>query len=252
MKIFGSSLFQRRSGETSALGEFNFQVTPRKDTRPAQLEVDCFKKKREFYEENSFSRKSIHKVRQNFNGNFKNLKYENDSDYGSMPREQENEVSYDPEKLLFHKPEQIFDLIPLNRDVTQYEEDFSIFRNYERVKVQLHPEEEWARNAKTVWWTIKFSRLWKNICIVTESSIGGSLVFSTEAKLSFCQDDNVKITGTFNRIKSPDFELTLTSKLSENDNRRGYVMIGSLKQGLAKDGKLETTHYATVMKNDLT
>lgn len=90
---------------------------------------------------------------------------------------------------------------------------------------------------------VRFCRYWKILCDVTEYRAGGVCIRSSEARMSRNGSD-IMISGKFNREISPEFQLTLSTSLTNDDRRRGYLYVGALKQG--RLDSLVTTHFAAV------
>nr|CAB3262692.1 uncharacterized protein LOC100181880 [Phallusia mammillata] len=114
-------------------------------------------------------------------------------------------------------------------------------------RVMLFPEEEWAKNAPGIQWSIKMNRWWKRYCTVTEMRAGGRRVISSLGKVTQNRDGTLTIAGHFKRNKDPDFRLHLSARVTKDDFERGYVMTGALQLGdLKGEGRMEITHFAVV------
>lgn len=172
MKFFGVNS-KRKGGESTAVGEFSFHV-PTEEVKPSgkRIEVECFRKKREF---------KPNMISQHINS-LESLKSDtdvaSDSDYDSMPRSEESDIcvslsKFRLEDTLPHYYERIPS--PASSECGSCENTHRRLRERASVdsydsmidtaqsscavtKVMLFPEEEWARNAKSIQWTIKFNR----------------------------------------------------------------------------------------------
>ncbi|XP_076825431.1 uncharacterized protein LOC143471004 [Clavelina lepadiformis] len=114
-------------------------------------------------------------------------------------------------------------------------------------RILLFPEEEWARNAPGIQWSIKINRWWKRYCTVTEIRAGGRQSISAVGKIVQNRDGTLTILGRFKRNEYPDFRLHLTARVTKDDFEHGYVMTGALQLGdLKGQGSMEITHFAVM------
>lgn len=257
MGVFGqNSNRARRRGEISALDEFSYHVPEHCDVRTTRLEIDCFKKKREFV-----PRKNTQMISKHDNS-LESLRSECDSDIDQISQEIDiclsaNEYDLSP----------IFPISEENEYPPQNGLDCQFANIYDApipekcqkmlshpkctsTKVLLYPEEEWAKNARTVQWTIKINKWWKRYCTVIECGIGGLPNHSAAGKICQNRDGTLTITGRFKRPENPDFKLHLTAQVSKNDSQKGYVMTGALQLGdTKKNGSMEITHFAAIPKH---
>lgn len=167
MKFFGVNS-KRKGSESSAFDEFSFHV-PAEEIKPSKkrIEVECFKKKREF---------KPNMISQHINS-LESLKSDSDSDYDSMPRSEESDLcislsKFRLEDTLPHYYERIPSPVSTSSDYGSCESAHRRLHECNSsdsminmaqstcavTKVMLFPEEEWARNAKSIQWTIKFNR----------------------------------------------------------------------------------------------
>ncbi|XP_039273469.2 uncharacterized protein LOC120347519 [Styela clava] len=262
MKLFRSrSSRRKRNGDITATDEFTFHMPSQFEDRRTQLEIECFKKRREINrpESKNVIRKHINSI--------DSLKSDGESDYESMPRVNENELCSALDRFRLHdtlSSSSSNDSKFSNQSTPSYtgsEEVNSRLQdtrqqvfpdnspsNWTSTEILLFPEEEWARNAKKIQWTIKFSRCWENLCIVTERSVGGSYMKSAEAKVIRYVDGSLSVIGRFQRLENPDFELHL-STACHSDLQNGYVMTGHLLQGnLSLYDRLDITHFAAITR----
>ncbi|XP_039273529.2 uncharacterized protein LOC120347569 [Styela clava] len=256
-----SDRISRRYGEISALDEFSYHVPEHCDMGHARLEIDCFKKKKEY-------RKSkINNFRRHKNS-LESLKSESDSECHHSTTQEIDlclaTVHYDlgVTGIVENIDEKFYP--------TPYDNKSELFKStYEQycaanekcntilsgtkcttAKVLLYPEEEWAKNAKTVQWTIKLNRWWKRYCTVVESCAGGTQTHSAVARISQNRDGTLTITGRFKRLDTPDFKLHLSARISQSDIQNGYLMTGALQQGdIKRSIGMEITHFAVIPKH---
>lgn len=280
MRLFGpdssNRISGRRRGDTSAFDEFTYHVPGHCDVRQSRLEVECFRRKSEFnhnrnnnfitqgltsierlkssYEvgvdntgtcdfglclaKENFQRKSLCLARDNLMAPGKTNKR----------REKPRPLSYDQSRR-----SQLFVTSPcdVNGNVTEKSKKVLNVHSSKcaAIKVVLHPEEEWAKNAKTVQWNIKLNRWWKRYCTVTESCAGGKQGISALAKITQNRDGTLTIAGRFKRAENPDFTLHLTARVMTEDIQNGYLMTGALQQGDKATSSMEITHFAAIPKH---
>lgn len=248
----------KRYGDTSALDEFSFHVPQHCDMKHARLEVDCFKKKKEY-------RKSIVKDHTKTIHSVESVKSDSDTDssYGRSRMSQDIDLCVELEQALSNDEIDNFFPPPCEqRKRSVYDEYWDALgqsadqcntilngTKCSSAKVLLYPEEEWAKNARTVQWTLKINRWWKRYCTVVESSLGGSRTHSAVGRISQNRDGTLTITGRFKRSENPDFKLHLSARISQSDVQNGYLMTGALQQGDLKRNKgMEITHFAVIPK----
>ncbi|CAH1247000.1 Hypp7806 [Branchiostoma lanceolatum] len=116
------------------------------------------------------------------------------------------------------------------------------------VKVVLFPYEGWAASALRVTWTLKLHKWSRSRCKVVELKCGSRMA-STVAKVTEFAKGYMSIRGRFKGAKDPDFELCLTSHVSNADFRDGYLLTGTLERGDRAEGRMELTHFAMVRRD---
>ena len=184
MKFFGVSS-KRKGGESAVGDEFSFHVPTEARPSGKRIEVECYRKKREFKPD---------MISQHINS-LESLKSDTDSDYDSMPRSEESDIcislsKFRLEDTLPHFYEKLPSPVSTTSGCSSPENTHRLLRACDSVesndsmidmaqstcavtKVMLFPEEAWARNAKSVQWTIKFNR-----CVIDFSNNSISKIFT--------------------------------------------------------------------------
>lgn len=246
----------KRYGDTSALDEFSFHAPQHCDMRNVRLELDCFKKRKEY-------RRSIVKDHSKTINSIESVKTDSDSEstYNNTRTSDAVDLCVDLADSISNMDIDEFYPSPCKqRKRSVYDEYWDALGQSQcdtiltgskcsTAKVLLYPEEEWAKNARTVQWTLKVNRWWKRYCTVIESSLGGSQTHSTVGRISQNRDGTLTITGHFKRKENPDFKLHLSAIITPSDIQNGYLMTGALQQGDLKRSKsMEITHFAVIPK----
>lgn len=113
-------------------------------------------------------------------------------------------------------------------------------------KILLYPYEGWAASAMHVYWTLK-TRWWsRSRCKIVEVCAGRKR--STKGRIYDDGKGLMFITGHFKGSKMPDFELLLTSHVSKQDFRAGYILTGTLERGDIEKQDMQLTHFAMIKR----
>ena len=116
-------------------------------------------------------------------------------------------------------------------------------------KVLLHPYEGWAHPACQTYWIIK--RLWwsRRRCKVTE--VSGSKRTIGGGKIKEQNKDNLIVIGQLKDTPhdvARQFQLHLSTNVSNADFQLGYSMTGHLERQSADNKRLEFTHFAMIKR----
>lgn len=155
----------KRHGDTSALNEFSFHVPQHCDARNVRLEVDCFKKRKEY-------RKSIVTDHTKTVNSVESMKTDSDYECSLTRRGMSDDIALCVDLEDSFANCNLGDFFPppcKQRKRSIYDDYWDALGRSQcetlltgpkctTAKVLLYPEEEWAKNAKTVQWTIKVNR----------------------------------------------------------------------------------------------
>lgn len=120
--------------------------------------------------------------------------------------------------------------------------------NYEGypTKVMLFPYEGWAHPVPVTYWTLKTYWWNRSRCKIVE--VSGTKKRSTKGKMSDKGSGSMVISGKFKNTPSPDFRMTLTTNISNEDFQLGYCVTGTLERGDKKKGDLQLAQFAMVKR----
>lgn len=113
-------------------------------------------------------------------------------------------------------------------------------------KVLLFPYEGWARPASMAYWILKTSWWNRRRCKIVE--VRGTKKYTTKGKIHDFGTGVMTVTGKFKGETDPDFRLTLTSNVSNQDFQMGYSLTGTLEKGHKKSNRWEMTHFAMIKR----
>lgn len=120
--------------------------------------------------------------------------------------------------------------------------------NYEGypTRVMLFPYEGWAHPVPVTYWTLKTYWWNRSRCKIVE--VSGTKRRSTKGKMADKGSGAMVISGKFKNTPSPDFRMTLTTNISNEDFQLGYCVTGTLERGDKKKGDLQLAQFAMVKR----